>query len=131
MPEIAVTECESAADVMRLAKERAARRRAAERVATVRRVLIASSKGSSEFTVAGAPIKTKEQMIGEIVRQICRMKRGKLTPPIDHIQREVANAFGVSVVDILSDRRDRNSTTPRQIAMLISRLLTGYSMPLS
>lgn len=129
MPEIAVIECETAADVLRLAKERAARRRMAEKTATVKRVLLAATKGSPEFTVAGAPLKTKDQMIGEIVRQIFRMKRGRLSPPIAVIQREVADAFGITVIDILSDRRDWQSTNPRQIAMLISRLLTGKSMP--
>lgn len=45
------------------------------------------------------------------------------------IQDRVAEAFGVSRVDILSPRRDRGSVIARHVAMLLCRELTTNSLP--
>lgn len=47
---------------------------------------------------------------------------------IDDIQRAVADYFQIRVVDILSKRRSRNISRPRQLAMYIAKELTGCSL---
>jgi len=46
------------------------------------------------------------------------------------IQRAVADAFGLSVADLLGPRRFVHHTTPRQLAMALARHLTAASLPL-
>jgi hypothetical protein len=48
---------------------------------------------------------------------------------IDRIQREVANHFGLSVHNMLSDRRTPDLALPRQIVFYLSRQLTKRSLP--
>jgi len=49
--------------------------------------------------------------------------------PIDSIQKLVAEYFKIRVADLLSSRRTRSITRPRQIAMALSKLLTRHSLP--
>ena len=48
---------------------------------------------------------------------------------IDSIQKLVAEYFKIRVADLLSSRRTRSITRPRQIAMALSKLLTRHSLP--
>jgi chromosomal replication initiator protein len=48
---------------------------------------------------------------------------------IDKIQKEVANAFNLTVNELRSKRRNKNVILPRQIAMYLSRELTNQSLP--
>ncbi len=48
---------------------------------------------------------------------------------IDRIQKEVANAFNLTVNELRSKRRNKNLIRPRQIAMYLSRELTAQSLP--
>lgn len=48
---------------------------------------------------------------------------------IDNIQRTVAEYFKIKVSDLLSKRRSRSVARPRQIAMALSKELTGHSLP--
>lgn len=48
---------------------------------------------------------------------------------IDNIQKTVAEFFKVRVSDLLSKRRSRSVTRPRQIAMALSKELTNHSLP--
>lgn len=48
-------------------------------------------------------------------------------PTIERIQRAVAAAFGIPLVDLLSDRRDAATAHARQVAMLLARELTFHS----
>lgn len=48
---------------------------------------------------------------------------------IENIQKTVANYFKISVSDLLSSRRTRSITRPRQIAMALSKHLTRHSLP--
>lgn len=52
-----------------------------------------------------------------------------MTPSIDQIQRAVAARYKVSRVDILSRRRDWQSTYARHVAMWIARHETLCSFP--
>jgi len=48
---------------------------------------------------------------------------------INNIQKKVAEYFGIRVADLLSKRRSRNITRPRQVAMALSKELTNDSLP--
>ena len=47
---------------------------------------------------------------------------------IDQIQRKVAEHFDVRLADMTSKRRPANIAFPRQVAMYLSRELTGTSL---
>ena len=48
---------------------------------------------------------------------------------IESIQKLVAEYFKIRVADLLSSRRNRSITRPRQIAMALTKLLTRHSLP--
>jgi chromosomal replication initiator protein len=48
---------------------------------------------------------------------------------IDNIQKTVADYFRIKIIDMLSKKRTRNLTRPRQIAMSLARELTTMSLP--
>lgn len=48
---------------------------------------------------------------------------------IDNIQKTVADYYRIKMVDLLSKRRTRNLTRPRQIAMSLAREVTTMSLP--
>ncbi len=48
---------------------------------------------------------------------------------VNNIQKKVAEYFGVRVSDLLSKRRSRNITRPRQVAMALAKELTNDSLP--
>jgi chromosomal replication initiator protein len=48
---------------------------------------------------------------------------------IDNIQKTVADYYRIKMVELLSKKRTRNLTRPRQIAMSLARELTTMSLP--
>jgi chromosomal replication initiation ATPase DnaA len=50
-------------------------------------------------------------------------------PKVRDIQRAVCEHFKVSFIDLISHRRDRQATFPRQIAMYLCKTLTLRSLP--
>ncbi|HET8849821.1 MAG TPA: chromosomal replication initiator protein DnaA [Marinobacter sp.] len=48
---------------------------------------------------------------------------------IDNIQRTVAEYYKIKVADLLSKRRTRTVTRPRQVAMSLAKALTNHSLP--
>jgi len=48
---------------------------------------------------------------------------------IDNIQRTVAEYYKIKVSDLLSKRRTRTVTRPRQVAMSLAKELTNHSLP--
>lgn len=48
---------------------------------------------------------------------------------IDNIQKTVADYYHIKMADLLSKKRTRNLTRPRQIAMSLARELTSMSLP--
>lgn len=63
----------------------------------------------------------------EVLRDLLRANERKLT--IEDIQKKVAEYFNIRVADIYSDRRMRQITRPRQVAMFLSKRLTPASLP--
>ncbi|MGB5277016.1 MAG: chromosomal replication initiator protein DnaA [Gammaproteobacteria bacterium] len=51
------------------------------------------------------------------------------TVTIDNIQKTVAEYYKIRVSDLLSNRRSRSITRPRQLAMALSKELTNHSLP--
>jgi chromosomal replication initiator protein len=48
---------------------------------------------------------------------------------IENIQKIVAEYYKIRVSDLLSKRRSRSVTRPRQIAMALAKELTNHSLP--
>ncbi len=48
---------------------------------------------------------------------------------VDNIQKTVAEYYKIRVADLLSPRRTRSITRPRQIAMALAKELTNHSLP--
>ncbi|GAB4357842.1 MAG: chromosomal replication initiator protein DnaA [Methylohalobius crimeensis] len=48
---------------------------------------------------------------------------------VENIQKTVAEYFKIRVTDILSNKRTRSITRPRQIAMALAKELTNHSLP--
>jgi chromosomal replication initiator protein len=51
------------------------------------------------------------------------------TITVDEVKREVAAFFGIKVSELISKRRTQDLVYPRQLAMHLSRELTGSSLP--
>lgn len=71
----------------------------------------------------------------EITRELAREElqhlieaRDKIIT-IEHVQKVVAEAFGVKISDLKSKRRTKAVVLPRQIAMYLCRTLIGASLP--
>ena len=48
---------------------------------------------------------------------------------IDNIQKTVAEYYKIKIADLMSKRRNRSITRPRQVAMLLAKELTSHSFP--
>ena len=67
------------------------------------------------------------EVIENLLRDIFQ-EQAKKAVTIDQIQRRVAEHFDVRLADMTSKRRPANIAFPRQIAMYLSRELTGSSL---
>ena len=82
--------------------------------------LVARVKKIKDITidVAAEAIRARKQDVSQI-----------LVIPIDKIQAEVGNFYGVSVKEMKGSRRLQNIVLARQVAMYLSRELTDNSLP--
>ena len=78
---------------------------------------------NSHFT--GRPIDL--DFAREALRDLLALQEKLVT--IDNIQKTVAEYFKIRVADLLSKRRSRSITRPRQIAMSLAKELTNHSLP--
>jgi len=78
---------------------------------------------NSQFT--GQPITL--EFTKEALRDLLALQDKLVT--IDNIQRTVAEYFKIRIADLLSKRRSRSITRPRQIAMALAKELTSHSLP--
>lgn len=68
------------------------------------------------------------EMANEVLKDvISSSKSQRVTIPL--IQQAVADFFNIQIEDLKAQRRTKNITFPRQIAMYIIRELTDYSLP--
>ena len=82
--------------------------------------LVARVKNIKNITidVAAEAIRARKQDVSQM-----------LVIPIDKIQTEVGNFYGVSVKEMKGSRRLQNIVLARQVAMYLSRELTDNSLP--
>lgn len=78
---------------------------------------------NSQFT--GRPI--TPDFAKEALRDLLALQERLVT--IDNIQKTVAEYYKIRVADLLSKRRSRSITRPRQMAMALSKELTNHSLP--
>jgi chromosomal replication initiator protein len=77
----------------------------------------------SKLTGRELTIDTVENLLRDVLQE-----EGKTTVTIDSIQKRVAGHFDIRLADMSSRRRPENIAFPRQIAMFLSRQLTGNSL---
>jgi chromosomal replication initiator protein len=63
----------------------------------------------------------------ETLRDLIALQDRTIT--IDNIQKMVAEYYKIRTSDLLSNRRSRSITRPRQLAMALSKELTNHSLP--
>lgn len=68
---------------------------------------------------------TDDEAFGPIVHPGARLK----FPKIEQIQRIVAEYFGLTLAEMISQQRARHIARPRQVAMFLCRQFTPRSMP--
>ena len=78
---------------------------------------------SSHFTAQ--PISL--ELAKEALRDLLALQDKMVT--IENIQKTVAQYYKIRVADLVSKRRTRSITRPRQIAMALSKELTNHSLP--
>ncbi len=78
---------------------------------------------SAHFTAKTISI----ELAREALRDLLALQERLVT--IDNIQKTVAEYFKIRVADLLSKRRSRSITRPRQIAMSLAKELTNHSLP--
>lgn len=78
---------------------------------------------NSHFT--GQPITI--EFAKEALRDLLALRAKLVT--IDNIQKTVAEYFKIKIADLLSKRRTRSITRPRQVAMALAKELTSHSLP--
>lgn len=78
---------------------------------------------NSQFT--GRPITL--DFAKEALRDLLALQDRLVT--VDNIQKTVAEYYKIRVADLLSKRRSRSITRPRQMAMALAKELTNHSLP--
>jgi chromosomal replication initiator protein len=78
---------------------------------------------NSQFT--GRPITL--EFAKEALKDLLALQERLVT--IENIQKTVAEYFKIRVADLLSKRRSRSITRPRQVAMALAKELTNHSLP--
>jgi chromosomal replication initiator protein len=74
--------------------------------------------------ITGNPI--SEMMARDVLKDIFRDEDKQIT--IEFIQKIVCDYYGIKVQDIKAKKRTKELTTPRQVAMYISKKLTNLSL---
>ena len=94
-------------------------------VSNVRRLEGALNQVFANANLTGAPITL--EMVQYALKDIVAMRVQAVN--MDNIRKVVAEYYDVSVKDIMGRKRTRSIARPRQIAMALSRELTGDSYP--
>jgi len=66
-------------------------------------------------------------LVKEALRDLIALQDKLIT--IENIQKTVAEYYKIKVSDLLSKRRSRVVTRPRQLAMSLAKELTNHSLP--
>jgi chromosomal replication initiator protein len=94
-------------------------------VSNVRRLEGALNQVFANANLTGAPITL--EMVQYALKDIVAMRVQAVN--MDNIRKVVAEYYDVSVKDLMGRKRTRSIARPRQVAMALSRELTGDSFP--
>ncbi len=67
------------------------------------------------------------ELAKEALKDLLALQQKMIT--LENIQKTVADYYKIRVADLLSKKRTRNITRPRQMAMAITKELTNHSLP--
>lgn len=87
-------------------------------------------EGGLRLLLAGAQFTGRSlsvEFAKEVFKDLVAIRERSVT--IDNIKKSVAEYFKIRVSDLLSPRRTRSITRPRQIAMALAKELTDHSLP--
>ncbi|SVC21164.1 uncharacterized protein METZ01_LOCUS274018, partial [marine metagenome] len=87
-------------------------------------------EGALRKIIANSTFTNKEptvELAKDSLRDLLSIQAKQTT--IENIQKTVAEYYNIRVSDLLSKRRNRSITRPRQIAMYITKELTSHSLP--
>ena len=87
-------------------------------------------EGALRKLMANCKFTNREPSVGlarESLRDLLALQAKQIT--IENIQKTVAEYYNIRISDLLSKRRNRSITRPRQLAMAITRELTSHSLP--
>lgn len=87
-------------------------------------------EGALKLVIANAHFTGQEitpAFIRECLKDLLALHEKQVS--IDNIQRTVAEYYKIKVADLLSKRRTRSITRPRQMAMALAKELTNHSLP--
>ena len=87
-------------------------------------------EGALKLVIANAHFTGQEitpPFIRECLKDLLALHEKQVS--IDNIQRTVAEYYKIKVADLLSKRRTRSITRPRQMAMALAKELTNHSLP--
>ena len=87
-------------------------------------------EGALKLTIANSKFTGQDitpTFIRECLKDLLALHAKQVS--IDNIQRTVAEYYKIRVSDLLSPRRTRSITRPRQIAMALSKEITSHSLP--
>jgi len=74
-------------------------------------------------------IELNEDMLSRLLKDFIEKEKTQKKVTIEEIQTAVANAYSVTLSQILSSDRTASIVTPRQLAMYITRKFTNKSLP--
>jgi hypothetical protein len=138
MPAVKVAECETAADVWRLARESAARRRAWN---APKQPIVPPALAEMEILAEVVAVKKRSFPIEWLGRTSAQIQAEmdlaeKLSEPIKQVRpsvadliRAVACAYGVSAQTIKSGRRTMDVVHTRHVSMLLCKIIFDHSYP--
>ena len=86
----------------------------------LKRLIFYATINNSDFTI---------ELANEALRDLFRAEQKKSKVDVNNIIKEVGTYYDVSVADILSKKRKKNIAYARQVAMFLTRELTGSSFP--
>ena len=86
----------------------------------LKRLIFYATINNSDFTI---------ELANEALRDLFRAEQKNSKVDVNNIIKEVGAYYDVSVADILSKKRKKNIAYARQVAMFLTRELTGSSFP--
>jgi len=74
---------------------------------------------------------TKQKVTTDLAREVLRayLPGGEAVISVEAIQEKVCRHYGITIAELVGDKRDKRVVVPRQVAMYLARELTQTSLP--